>query len=338
LSETKLYLVSNGFKVWYGAQPRALRALLTINVVAWLLWFLPLSRIPVVHAFVWEYLALEPELPGLLLEPWQLVTYNFLHLGSPGGAPGFGSLLHVGFNMLWLYWIGKEYEEMHGAQRLLAVYLLAGLGGGLLSVLAYTFVPATAVVHGASASVLGVITVVAVRYPYKKIRLFLLGTWRLVHLVVGFLVLDVLMMLLATTNTAVAAHLGGALVGFLFVRGEERGRDLSSWTRVFFGTGGRSRGGRSTRRSRSSRSRKGWLDRMEAWLADRMPGQSGSGGGQQEEPSARRPSRRQRTASPGGTSTDSDTEVDRILDKISERGFDALTDEEKRVLHEASQE
>lgn len=314
----------NGFKIWYRAQPRALRTLLTINVVAYLLWFLPLSRISVTAELVWNHLALHPELPGLLLEPWQLVTYNFLHLGSPVSGPGFGSLLHIGFNMLWLYWVGKEYEQMHGAQRMVAVYLLAGVGGGLLSVLAYTFIPATAVIHGASASVLGVITVVAVRYPYKKIRLFILGTWRLVHLVVGFLVLDVLFLLLGNTQAAVAAHLGGALSGFLFVRGEEHGFDLSSWTGLFMG--GRSR---STRSSSSSSSRqKSWLDRMEAWLADRFGGSSSS-----ETPdSPRSPSR-----PPSSHSSVSDSEVDRILDKISERGYDALTDEEKRILHEASQ-
>ncbi len=313
--------------MWYQAQPRALRALLVINVVLYVLWILVLGRIGATAQFFYEHLALHPVLPALLFEPWQLVTYNFLHLGA-----GLGGFFHVLFNMLWLYWIGRDYEEMHGAHYLLAVYLLAGVGGGLLSLLA-TPLLGSATIYGASASVLGIITVVAVRYPYKKIRLFLLGTWRLLHLVIAFLVLDVLLMLLAMSNAAVAAHLGGALVGFLMVRGEDRGFDLTSWARVFFRS--RSRGGSRSRPSGGSSSG-GFSGRMRDLFE------------QGEEKTPDRPSERERR-SRGVTLREDrirrnagrsarEEEVARILDKITERVYEALSDEEKRTLQEASRQ
>lgn len=305
----------NGFQTWYRAQPPALRAVLTINVVVYVLWALVLVHVRPAGVFVWRHLALDPALPGLLFQPWQLVTYNFLHLGV-----GFWGLLHILFNMLWLVWIGREYEQMQGSHRFLAIYLLTGVGGGLLTVMWYVLFPSPAVVYGASASVLGVITAVAVFYPYKSIALMFIGTVRLVYVVIGFLVLDLL--LISGSSTAVTAHMGGALFGFLFARGERAGLDLSSWALVFFGGRGERRPAR--RPGPSARQRAG------SFFASRKAPE-------EEKPaprSARITPMRVREQKPDEPAADGD--VDRILDKISEQGYEALTAEEKRLLYEAS--
>ncbi len=213
------------FRIWLAALPRALRLLLVVNVVAYVAWILVVSHVGPARRFVWDHLALNASWDGVLFEPWQLITYGFLHLGGPG----LGSLLHVGFNMLWLYWIGREFEETYGGQQLMAVYLLASPVGGLLSILAYSFAAGDPVIiHGASASVLGVITMVAVRFPQRRIWLLFFGPVRLVVLVIAFLAFDILFGF--GGDTAVVAHLGGALTGLVFVRLEGRGMDLSSWT------------------------------------------------------------------------------------------------------------
>ena len=319
----------NRFQSWYGALPRALRVLLTINVVVYVLWFLLFSRIEATAAFVVNHLALNPGLPGVLFEPWQLLTYNFLHLGTD-----FWGLIHLAFNMLWLYWIGRDHEDLHGPYQITALYLITGIGGGLLTVLLNASFPGVAVfggtVHGASASVLGVMTAVAVQYPQKKIGLLFIGPVRLIYLVLAFLVLDLLF--LAGSNTAVGAHLGGALFGFLFVKVEDKGVDLTSWTRIFFPD-------RSARHSASGKPEGGVLNRLESWLAAR-------GGERGEVPSARE---RKRGKSPLArirtlqTTTEVEelpieNEIDRILDKISEQGMASLTEEERRILHEASRQ
>jgi membrane associated rhomboid family serine protease len=316
----------NRFKTWYNAQPRALRALLTINVVIYVVWILLLMHIGLTNRFVFNHLAMNPALPDILFEPWQLITYNFLHLGG-----GFWGFIHILFNMLWLVWLGREYEEMHGPHQLLGVYVITGIGGGLLTVMLALLAPGffgAAYVYGASASVLGIATAIAITYPYKKIGLFLLGPVRLLYLVIGFLVLDIFFLIGGDSGTAVGAHLGGALFGLVVAKTEQAGIDLTGWATVFFGDGReRSRGGK----------KKSLLDRLEDWLSTRGPRitteedddapSEKSGGG-----SMFQRMRGGRTSEGSAT----EDEVDRILEKISEQGMDALTDEERRILQEAS--
>ncbi len=317
----------NRLQSWYRAQPRALRTLLTINVVIYLGWVLLLGRIVPVEGFVRDHLALNPALPGILVEPWQLVTYNFLHIG-----PGVGGFIHILINMLWLVWIGREHEEMHGPHQLVALYLITGVGGGVLTVVLHALFPTVAFftgpVHGASASVLGVMTAVAFLYPHRKIGLFLLGTIRLLYLVLIFLALDLVFRL--GGQTAVGAHFGGALFGFLFVKVEQRGVNLTSWARFFF----------RERRAARAAGHEGasLLERLEARLASRSkekPGAASRGEGRKK--ASRSPMAKLRALQPTEEVVEPlESEVDRILDKISEQGFDALTEEERRVLEEAS--
>ena len=82
------------FQLWYNSQPRAIRLLLTINVVVYLVWRLVLVHIDAAQLFVYMHVALNPGIPGILFEPWQLLTYSFLHLSG-----GMGGLLHILFNM-----------------------------------------------------------------------------------------------------------------------------------------------------------------------------------------------------------------------------------------------
>lgn len=273
--------------------------------------------------FIRDHLALHPTFPSILFEPWQLVTYNFLHLGG-----GFGGLLHIAFNMLWLFWIGKEYERMHGTARVWTVYLGTGIIGGLMCLLLAPVFPSIAggYVHGASASVLGVIMAVAILYPYKQIGLLFIGVVRLLYVVLGFLVIDALLAL-SSSGVAVAAHWGGALGGYFFAKQERGGMERPSWLPSWFG------GGSSTRSRRaSSGDDMGLLDRLETWLGGSV-GTSGTSGSSIADESA---SEQQRGPTREPRQTDIEKEVDRILDKISEEGYDALSDKEKETLEEAS--
>ena len=313
----------NRFSAWYRVQPQALRVLLTINVVVYVLWLLVFVHIDAAAFFVTRHLALNPSLPGILFEPWQLITYNFLHL-----RPGFWGLIHIGFNMLWLYWIGKEYEELHGAHRLLTAYIFGGIGGGILTVILHAIFPAVGafggIVHGASASVLGVITTVAILYPYKSVALMLIGSVRLIYLVIGYLALNLLF--ISGGDMSVSAHLGGALFGYLLAKGESRGIDLSGWARIFF----RGRGkGRYTYTPYSSygRPKEGVMEKVSGWFNARKS---------EDRPKPARIHQLRTAPEPKIEEAGSAGDVDRILDKISETGYESLTDEEKRTLYEAS--
>ena len=301
------------FKTWYYQQPPALRTIITINVVVWVtLQFLNLWSAGLM--FVRSHLALHPVFPDILLEPWQLVTYSFMHTG----------LFHIGVNMLLLFWVGREFERMHGSEQFWSVYLTTAVGGALICLLLSPIAPGISggmaggqsiPVLGASASVLGVLTTVAILYPYKQIRLLFFGVVPLLWVVVGFLAIDALMALRPGGNTAVAAHWGGALTGFLYAKNQQGALGTLPGIGALFR-------GRSSRRSGS-----GLLSRLKAWV---QPSSSSSS----DATPSQRPGDTNGAAS---TSPDHTEEVDRILDKISEEGYDALSEEEKRILYEASE-
>ncbi len=293
------------FRLWYYSKPPALRSLIAINVVFYVLWQF-LRFFDPVALFVYRYLALHPELPAILWHPWQVVTYSFLHLGS--GLSGF---LHILFNMLWLYWMGYDYERLYGSHRLIALYLLTAVGGALLTVLLHALFPGIpnfgGPVYGASASVIGVLVAQATLHPRRGIALLFIGVVPLQWLAIGFLVLDALLGF--GSNVSLSAHWGGALAGYWFVQLERRGVDLSSWA-----------GWLMSARRRRTRRTPSIMARLEQMLSQKERTTSG------------------RTFSASDLRNDEidEQEIDRILDKISAYGYDALTEEEKEKLHRAS--
>ncbi len=290
------------FRLWYYSKPPALRSLIAVNVVLYVLWqFLRFSD--TIALFFYQYLTLHPQLPDILWHPWQFVTYSFLHLGT--GLSGF---LHILFNMLWLYWMGYDYERLYGSHRLLALYVLAAIGGGVLTVVLHTLFPGVpnfgGPVYGASASVIGVLVAQATLHPRRGIGLLFIGVVPLKWLAIGFLVLDALLGF--GSNVSLSAHWGGALVGYWFVQLERKGVDLSSWAQWFMG--------------RPSRRRISVMARLEHMLSRKEQSTSGTS----------------LTASNMQGEDIDEREIDRILDKISAYGYDALTEEEKEKLYRAS--
>ena len=310
------------FRLWYQVQPPAIRMLMTINVVLYLAWNLIFIHIGPVVGFMYGYLALTPAADTLLLRPWELITYNFLHT-----SPGLGGLLHVLFNMLWLVWIGRDHENLHGSADLMGLYLLGGIGGGLMSILLHTAMPTIGAfggpIVGASASVLAIMAAVATRYPNKSIGLLLLGVVPLRLIVIGFLFLDLLF--IASSGTAVGAHIGGAVTGFAIARMQLSGRDVTGWANLFFG--GRPRQARPKKRGEV-------LGQLEAWLSER----------QSERRDVKKPGKRVAKIhkldvaadEPATPRRSGDEVIDKLLDKINEHGYESLSDEEKRILYEAS--
>jgi len=172
-------------------------------------------------------------------------------------------------------------------------------------------------------------TALAIRHPYKQIALFFFPPIRIIYLVAIFLAFDLLF--LGASNTAIAAHAGGALSGFLIATLEKQGRDLSSWSGFLFGGGSsrsRSRRGRSASTPRSSEDAP-FMERLEGWLAARQKPNAK----EEDERSEQEPRRHARILPIDG----GQAEVDRILDKISQSGYESLSEEEKKTLYEASQ-
>lgn len=250
------------------------------------------------QARVFDWLELPASPARFIMQPWSLLTYMFMH----------GGLLHILFNMLWLYWFGAIFLNMFSSKHLRGLYVLGGICGGALYMLAYNVFPyfrpyiENSFMVGASASVLAIVAAAAYREPNYPIRLFLLGTLRLKYLALIVIGMD---LLLITSENAGGhiAHLGGALAGVWFAAGLNKGRDVTAWIN-------RAADGIASLFRRKPRKPK-------------MKVHYGNGSRQQDyNYNARKKAQ--------------SDEIDRILDKLRKTGYEGLSDEEKKSLFDAS--
>lgn len=153
-------------------------------------------------------------------EVWQLFTYMWLHdLRSP---------LHLGFNMLILYFFGVMFEQRWGRKGFLTFYVICGLGGAVVTVLASLLAPGLFgfPVIGASAAILGFLAAYATLFPENPIYLWMVLPIKGKILIPLTLGIDFLMFLTQSSDVAFAAHVGGILAGYLLVTGLWRPRLL----------------------------------------------------------------------------------------------------------------
>ncbi len=228
-------------------------------------------------------------------QPWSAFTYMFLHI----------DIFHLLFNMLCLYWFGKLFLNFFSQKQLVGLYLIGGLGGALLYFGAYNVFPyfsnssQPSYLLGASASIMAIILAVATTSPNYSIRLFLIGTIRMKYLA-GITLLVSMLSMTGENAGGEFAHLGGALMGFLYAYFLTKGTDLSTpINRVFdwFVTIFKSRPNVRVRKSRPKNSVKSDAEYNQIKV--------------------------QQSA-----------ELDKIVDKIKQSGYDSLTAKEKKRLFE----
>ncbi|MBD3216820.1 MAG: rhomboid family intramembrane serine protease [candidate division Zixibacteria bacterium] len=148
---------------------------------------------------------------------WQVFTYQFTH----------GGFFHILFNMFILWMFGSEVEMTLGSRRFLKFYLLCGTGAGIITVMALFSVPTLVV--GASGAIYGVMVAFAIMNPNRLVYL-----WFLIPIKVKYLVLILVGMDLLYTlsggggGVAYITHLGGALIGFLYMKSNWRMGALKS--------------------------------------------------------------------------------------------------------------
>lgn len=248
-------------------------------------------------------LYLPADLLQLLRRPWTLITYMFMHAG----------IWHLLGNMLWLYWFGKLFLYFFSSKHLRGLYVVGGLAGALLYIVAYNLFPAfstqlySATLVGASASVLAIAIATAVREPDFRINLMLIGPVKLKYFALFIVLFDVLYVESDNAGGHLA-HLGGALAGWWFVRGLGLGYDVTHWVNVCIDAVG----GLFHKRERKPRKPK-----MKVHVNSARGNRAAD-----YEYNARK-------------KTQSD-EVDRILEKLKKSGYSSLSEEEKRKLFEAS--
>ena len=142
-------------------------------------------------------------------EPWQLLTYAFMHGGFP----------HIAFNMFALWMFGGPVENALGARRYTLYYFVCVLGAALAQLLTtdlfsrHDFYPTV----GASGGVFGLLLAFAMLYPQARVIFFFVPVPARIA-VVGYMILELVLGVTGTqAGVAHFAHLGGALMGFLLI-------------------------------------------------------------------------------------------------------------------------
>ncbi len=259
-----------------------------------------------------EYLGLPMHWNELLYRLWTPVTYMFVHDG----------FFHILFNMLFLYWFGRILAEYLGGPKVVNLYVLGGLFGAVIYLTIYpvllqllnpdldiSLVSPSLV--GASAGVFAVVFGTATLMPNYTIFLLFLGPVKIKYIAL-FYVLSFFLSLSGPNSGGELAHIGGALMGYAYIKQLQNGSDMGSWIQsIISAIGGL------------------FKPKSKIKVTHRNTGFSSG------RSTAQRGATRSTTQKPSGSNA-SQEEIDAILDKISERGYESLTKEEKQKLFNAS--
>lgn len=283
--------------------------LILINIVVFLVLLLTkigltMGQNLTVYYTIREQVMMPGGLQDFLHKPWTVFTYFFTH----------DEIFHILYNMLFLYWFGRLIDEYLGNRRLIGLYIMGGLAGGFLYLAMYNLVPYfqnqadSARMLGASAAAFSVAVGAATLLPNYTFHLLFFGAVRIKYIVFFFIILSVAQS--AGSNAGGnLAHLGGALMGFCYVKLLQNGTDL----------------GRPINWIADS-----WNNLLKPKPAVKVSYRQRSSASTQAGPYSS-------ASSSSSISTPDQDEVDTILDKISRSGYESLTREEKQKLFRASQ-
>lgn len=266
-----------------------LEKLIAFNVAVYLLGLVWVS----IFSTGLNCLELPSDFLDFILQPWSIVTYAFVHY----------DFVHILFNMLWLYFIGKSFLSLFSAKMALNVYFLGAICGGLLYLLAYNLFPnllTRTQLVGASAAVRALLIFICAYLPNQEIKFFTFKL-KLWYIGVGIVLLDIAGLFGDNTGGNLA-HLGGAALGYFYAKQYLKGHDIGKGFERFMNA--------IFNMFKSSKT---------APLRTVHKNKSKVGGYTKGE----------------FNQFNHQKKIDVILDKISKSGYDSLTSEEKEFLFRA---
>src|SRR5688572_13229024 len=243
-------------------------------------------------------LAAQPD--KIASKPWTILTHMFSH----------SNIWRLLGNMLWLWLFGYIFLDLTGNRKVIPLYIYGALAGALAFVLSYNLLPglrphvAEGSIMGANSGVIAIAIGVTMIAPVYRIFPMILGGIPLWVLTAIYMLIDFAGISLKNTGEY-TAHLAGALIGFLFIYSFRRGYDWSEWMSNFFDW--------VSNLFNPDKPRKGKNIKQELFYK-----------------SSTRPYKK--------TPNITEQRINEILDKISQKGFNSLSDEEKDLLKRASQE
>ncbi|MDX8341505.1 rhomboid family intramembrane serine protease [Draconibacterium sp. IB214405] len=241
---------------------------------------------------LYQYLSVPSITEVLVQRPWTPITYMFLHQG----------FIHLLFNMLGLYWFGQLFLYHFEGNKLLSVYLMGGLWGAFLYIIAYNFIPvfdsAYGLLLGASASIFAILVAVAFYDPNREIHLFFIGRFPLKYVAAFYVLLSVIGISSSNPGGNIA-HLGGAFWGWFYIYQLRKGKDMGAGLVKL-------------------------LDKLGEFLSGLFKPKSKMKITYKKPPRDDHEYNRQKHVQ--------QDEINRILDKIAKSGYDSLSKKEKELL------
>ena len=155
---------------------------------------------------------LQSSFPGF--QPWQLLTYGFMH----------GGLTHIAFNMFMLWMFGRELELLYGPRRFLIYYMTCVVGAGIVQLIVAMLQGGIYPTVGASGGVFGLLLLFGMTFPNRMIMLLIPPIpMKAKYMVILFGVIELSLGLSGRApGIANFAHLGGMLFGFILIQSWKR--------------------------------------------------------------------------------------------------------------------
>ena len=214
------------FKNAWNKDNNALVKIILINVVvfvsaSFIEIFLTLSGAGDAFRLFINKLMLPASFTTFITQPWSLISYFFLHLG----------FTHILWNMLFLYWFGKIIQDNIGNNAVISLYVLGGIIGGLSYMALFNIIPyydnriSESLMLGASAGVFSIVAGSATLLPNYTFYLLFLGPVRIKYIALFYILLSFLDVTGSNAGGEIA-HLGGAMIGYLFIRQLQNGVNM----------------------------------------------------------------------------------------------------------------
>lgn len=306
MGEADRYLDKNIKRMTIGDDNNALMALIGINAMA----FISLGMIEVIYymisstnaAFQYQimrFFILPAKLEALILVPWTILTYMFVHTG----------VLYMLVTMLWLWVFGSIFQTVADNKKTIPLYIYGGFAGALVFIAVNYMLPslhdeiAYTTIFGSNAAIMAIAVGATTLAPNYRLFRNINGGIPLWVLTIVYIIIDV------AGSGGIAhhmAHLGGGLVGYLFVISYRKGNDWSLW-----------------------------MNELYEWFINLFnPDKKGKPETKAKEKlfyntGDRKPFEKKPVVT--------EQRIDQILDKINQNGFDHLTEEEKTILKKAKE-
>lgn len=305
------YQQQNRHRLSIGQDGNALTMLIAINLIV----FVMLAFIKVVYFFssgdegailfeknIFDWVTLPASVHVFFTRPWTLITHMFVHDTT--------SVWHILGNLLWLWAFGYILQDLTGNRKIIPIFFYGAVAGAVAYMLAYNIIPplkehlSYARAFGASAGIMAIAIATTTLAPGYRIFTMLNGGIPIWVITVLYLIIDLATIPQSNPGGHIA-HIAGGAMGFVFMSMLRRGRDWGLWMNNFYDW--------VNNLFNPDKPKKGKVVKSQLFYKSKV------------QPFKKTPLITQQ-------------KIDEILDKINQRGYQSLSEDEREVLKRASKE